>query len=157
MVSILMVLLVLASVVVGVVLSGAGFDPFVSVESLLVMIVFPLAMVSIGTGPRVVADRLRNAISPTGASQAELRASRALIVGWGRLIAVAAALYASIGLIAMLSSLAPGIGEELWDLGPGAATMALSVFYALLLHALVVQPLRIRVEGSLAAWEGLAQ
>ena len=154
MVSMLMVLLVLGSVVLGIVLSGVGFDPFVSVESLLVMVVFPLAMVAIGTRPRAIVQCFKNAISPASASDAELRSSRALLVGWGRLLAVSAALYASIGLIAMSSSLGPGAGEELWYLGPGIATMARSVFYALLLHVLVVQPLRIRVERSLAAFEG---
>jgi hypothetical protein len=153
MFSVLMLLFVIATVVVGIVISGVGFGPYVSIESLVLMVVAPLAMLGIGVPPGKLVRAFQTAFYSLSASETELKEARVILRGWGRLIAGAAALYAGIGLIAILKSVSSELGQSLWWMADGAATMALSAFYAILLHVLLVSPLQTRVDRVLAATE----
>jgi hypothetical protein len=103
-------------------------------------------MVMIGTPPRAFVAALGVALRPEGALREDLVSARAVLRGWGRLIALSVALYSVIGLIAIIFNIEPGGTDRVYTIGRGVATVIAHVLYALLLEAIVVQPLTIRVE-----------
>ena len=128
---------------------GVGFGTFVSIESMLLMIFAPLMMTGIGSSPSLLVKMFRVSLSPRAASIEELGETRVVLHGRGRFITLGAVLEALIGLITILSSIGCGPSLPLWWIVAVTATMALSVFYACLLHILVVQPLLMRVNRAL--------
>ncbi|MFP4210699.1 MAG: hypothetical protein ACLFR8_05620, partial [Alkalispirochaeta sp.] len=89
---------------------------------------------------------IRVAVRPEGALREDLVSAVAILRGLGRLIALSVALYSVIGLIAIIFNIDPGGADRVYTIGRGVATVIAHVLYALIMQAVVVQPLIIRVE-----------
>lgn len=146
MFSLVMVVLVLGTVVLGIILSGVGFAPYWSLEALLLIVIAPVAMMLIGVTPRLFFGAFATAFNPRSADAEDLQVARSVVSRYGRLLPVAAALYATIGLIAMGVGIGPGATEQIWSLGPGVATLLLDLLYVLILEVVLIQPLLARLD-----------
>gem|GEM_PF-4303843 len=149
-VSMVMSLIVAATIALGIWMSGVGGAPYFVPDAIILIIIAPAAMTMIGTAPHDFFGAFRIAFRPAPADRAELVAARATIRGYGRVIVIAGLLYATIGFIAMLVGIGPDADEHLWSLGPGVATAIIMFFYALIAHTMVIQPLVIRLERAIA-------
>jgi hypothetical protein len=145
----IMVLIVIASLGGAVFISGVGLSPFLVVDALILTLVIPPVLVMVGTPPRVFRGAFRIALQPEGALREELVSARAVLRGLGRVITLSVALYSTIALIAIIYNIEPGGVDRVYSIGRGVATVIAHVLYALLLQAVVVQPLVIRVERVL--------
>ncbi len=146
MLSLVMVVLVLCTVGLGIVLSGVGFGVYFSLEALLLMVIAPVAIMLIGVAPRVFFGAFGTAFYPRSADAEDLHIARSVLSRYGRLLPLSAALYMTIGLIAMAGGIGPAESEHLWSLGPGVATLLLDLFYVLILEVVLVQPLLARID-----------
>jgi len=146
MISLVMVVLVLGTVVLGIILSGVGFAPYVSLEALLLIVIAPVAMMLIGVTPRVFFGAFVSAFDPRSADAEDLYIARSVVSRYGRLLPIAAALYATIGLIAMGMGIGPSATDHIWSLGPGVATLLLDLLYVLILEVVLIQPLLARLD-----------
>ncbi len=141
-----MVLIVFGAFGLAVWISGVGPTPYVVIDAVIPVVVVPAVLVMIGISPSRFVSAFRSAIRPDGVPGDELAAARTIIAGFSRMVVASVALFISIGVIAMLHDLPPGDAGVVAALLAGSRTLLVDVLYALVLQALLIQPLLMRLD-----------
>lgn len=149
-----MIVAIVALLGLGIWLSGVPLEEYLSLDSLIVITVAPLAMLLVGTPFGRVRTAFRTALAPHAADAATLAVAATVLRGLGRLVTITAAISVVTAAIAMLSSIRPDAPGSVRWLGAGSATALITPYYALILQAVCVQPLRIRLEWHIATTAG---
>ncbi|MFO8044174.1 MAG: hypothetical protein R6U25_13305 [Alkalispirochaeta sp.] len=142
----LMVLIAIGTFGLGMWVSGVGPEPYLVVDAIIPVVVVPAALVMIGVSPSRFASAFRIAVRPGETRSDELAAARNVLRGFSRMVGISVALFVSIGVIAIIHDLPTSGIHPLTALLTGGGTLIVDVLYALILQALVIQPLMLRLD-----------
>lgn len=138
------VVLVLATIAVGVVFAGKA-SYFIDWPS-LIMVVFPPLILSLATfPPSAIRRSFTVAFDPTASTEAELRTAAAFFKALQGYLLLSGLIAALLGVMTILAGL-----QAVKNVAGGAALLLVSVFYSLVLILVVAQPFRAMVERRLA-------
>jgi hypothetical protein len=144
--TLVLIAVVLGAFALAVWISGVGWAPYVVVDAIVPVLVVPAALVMVGVSPRRFLAAFRVAFRPVDVPGDQLAAARVVIAGFSRLILLSVGVFVTIGAIAVLQDL-PGNGSDpLPALLVGVRTLIVDVLYALMLQALLIQPLLVRLD-----------
>jgi hypothetical protein len=144
--TLVLIAVVLGAFALAVWISGVGWAPYVVIDAVIPVLVVPAALVMVGVTPARFASAFRVAFRPVDASGDQLAAARVVIAGFSRLVFLSVGVFVTIGAIAILHDL-PGDGSDPFlALLVGGRTLIVDVLYALMLQALLIQPLLIRLD-----------
>lgn len=144
--TLVLIAVVLGAFALAVWISGVGWAPYVVIDAVIPVLVVPAALVMVGVTPARFASAFRVAFRPVDASGDQLAAARVVIAGFSRLIYVSVGVFVTIGVVAMLHDLSGDGSDPLLALLIGGRTLIVDVLYALMLQALLIQPLLIRLD-----------
>ena len=128
------ILLTLGLIIGGMITAGAPISVYVSLPSFVIVTAIPLFMLLASFSPAEILKAFSSSFK-RDADKEGLKKAELLFGSLGKYIATSGATGILLGVVAMLTNL----GDLEW-LGKGLALALLVVFYALLLHILLVFP-----------------
>lgn len=141
-----MALIVVGTFGLGMWVSGVGPEPYLVVDAIIPVVVVPAALVMIGVSPSRFVSAFRIAVRPGGTGSEEVAVARKVLHGFSRMVSLSVALFVSIGVIAIIHDLPTSGIHPLSVLLTGGRPLIVDVLYALMLQALVIQPLMLRLD-----------
>lgn len=160
--SVVMVLFVMGAFGLAVWISGVGVAPFVVADAIIPVVLVPAVLVMISVSPARFFGAFRTAVRPMGVSDDERAAAGVVLRGYSRMIWISLAVFVTIGGIAIVHDLpggstSAGVGtgfdagvgaDPMYSVLTGSATLFVDLLYALILQAVLVQPLLIRLDRA---------